>query len=162
MAKPTKRSRRAELRLAPIQEEDHLGDSIDSIPDVLMGWGLHQEPQKCVWVVAYDAEMTVRTVVEIARGTYRGAELHIPTLLAAVLTSGSERFVMAHNHLDGKLTPSENDLAMTDMVMDAAKACWLFFEDHYILTPSGSWYSFAKNDQLVPADYATHKWAEDQ
>jgi len=151
-------SRRAELRLHVIHEED-LPGAFHDIPTLFQKWGLHQEPQECVWVVAYDANMTVRTVMEVARGSHVRAEVHIPTLLASVLTTGCERFMLVHNHPSKRLVPSLGDRELTIEIMDAANACGLYFEDHVILTPNGKWYSFEEHGLLKRADYIEHSGA---
>jgi len=74
-------------------------------------------------------------------------------MLSAVLLSGSERFMLVHNHPGGDLKPSNADLDLNDAVMKAANVTGLFYEDHYILTPRGHWYSFVDNDLILPADY---------
>lgn len=155
----TYRSRRAVLRLDVIDEKEELPDRLSQVPALLQSWGLHKEPQECVWVVAYDANMTIRNVIEVARGTHVRSEVHIPTVLAAVLTAGCERFLLVHNHPTTRLTPSKGDRRLTETIMYAANACGLFFEDHLILTPNGKWFSFAAKGLIVPADYAEYSEA---
>lgn len=134
-------------------EEVVLPDRMSRIPDLFIDWGLNKEPQECVWVVSYDAQLTLRTVTEVARGTHRGAQLHVPTLLAAVLTAGTERFMLVHNHPAGSIQPSRADIEMNNAVMDAANATGLYYEDHFIITPAGHWLSLVDAGFLKPAIY---------
>lgn len=136
-----------------------LPDSYAEIPTAMMKWGLHKEPQECVWVVAIGAELDVRTVVEIARGSQVKAKVHYPTLIAAVVTAGCERFILVHNHPSNHAGASASDMDLTRGVMDAANAAGLYFEDHIILTPGGSWHSMALSGQLKPQDYTKHATA---
>ncbi len=142
-------SRRAELRLTTLVEDDERlpADAAGTV-ELLARWGLHQEPQECIWVVAYARTSAIRTVVEVNRGTFSGADLHYPTLLGAVITSGSERFVLVHNHPDGDPTPSQADIEATQRVMRAADLCGLALEDHLIIDPAGSWYSLREGGTL--------------
>jgi hypothetical protein len=137
-------------------DEVSLPGGYHTIPATLIGWGLHQEAQECIWVVAFDAELTVKTVVEVARGTYVRAKAHLPTLIAAVVTAGCERFILAHNHPSNVTTPSQQDHDLTRTVMTAANAAGLYFEDHIILAPSGKWHSMTLAHEMKPADYAAH------
>ena len=157
----TYRSRRAELRLHITYDEDLPGNFHD-IPLLMQTWGLHKEPQECVWVVAYDAHMTVRTVTEVGRGTHTKSEVHIPTVLAAILTAGCERFMLVHNHPTKRLAPSMGDKRLTEQVMAAANACGLYFEDHIILTPDGRYYSFTDRGLLRPVDYVEYSGAAEE
>lgn len=125
-----------------------------------MTWGMHQEPQECVWVVAYDTQLTVRNVVEIARGSHVRADIHLPTLIGAVITAGCERFILVHNHPANNPVPSEGDKVMTREVLTAANACGLYLEDHIILTPQGKWYSFVEHKLLKTVDYVEHSLSQ--
>jgi DNA repair protein RadC len=151
-------SRRAELRLHIIHEEN-LPGSFHDVPNFFMKWGLHQEPQECVWVVAYDGNMTIRNVVEISRGSHVRADVHLPTLLAAVYSTGCERFMLVHNHPSNNPKPSMGDRTLTKEVMEAANTCGLYFEDHIILTPQGKWFSFVQQKLLKTVDYIEHSGA---
>ena len=144
----------ASLRLEVTREMTHLPSSYREIAAVFNGWGMNREPQEVLWVVAYDAGMTVRNIVEIGRGGHARVNLHFPTMLSAVLTAGCERFMLVHNHPDGNVRPSPGDITLTKQAMEAANACGLYLEDHIVLTPSGRWYSMADNKVLLPLDYA--------
>jgi DNA repair protein RadC len=148
------RSRIASLRLDIHREMVHLPGSYQEIATVFGAWGLNREPQEVLWVVAYDAGMTVRTIIEVGRGGHSRVNLHFPTMLMAVLTAGCERFMLVHNHPDGTVKPSPGDIELTRKAMDAANACGLYLEDHIVLTPTGRWYSMAANKVLLPVDYA--------
>jgi DNA repair protein RadC len=153
------RSRRASLRLEITHDDERLPGDVRSIPKLFMSWGLHKEPQECMWIVAYDATLTVRTVIEIARGTHVKVDVHLPTLLAGVLTSGSERFMLVHNHPSNDITPSDGDKLLTTQVQTAASACGLYLEDHFIICPNGKWMSFVQRRLLTPVDYVEYSGA---
>jgi DNA repair protein RadC len=145
-------SRLASLRLEILREEA-LPEEFTMIPALFARWGLDKEPQECAWVVAYDSQMSVRTVIEVGRWSHLSVNIHLPTLLSAVLTVGCERFMLVHNHPTTSVKPSRSDRRLTVEVMEAANACGLYFEDHVILTPTGKWFSFAQAGLLKAVDY---------
>lgn len=104
-------------------------------------WGLTSSTQEAVWVITYDNMEQVKTIMEVARGGFHAVNVSIPALLAAVLSSHTDRFFIAHNHPSGPVTPTKKDMEMTATVMAAANAAGLFFEDH-IITGPGGWFSF--------------------
>jgi DNA repair protein RadC len=132
----TSLSRLAALRLEILREE-MLPEDFTKIPALFSRWGLDKEPQECAWVVAYDSHMNVRTVIEVGRWSHMSVNIHLPTLLSAVLTAGCERFMLVHNHPTTSAKPSASDRRLTVEVMEAANSCGLYFEDHVILTPTG-------------------------
>lgn len=142
------RTRFASLRL---QIDKDMPTAID-MPDILFDiGGLHNATQEVLWVVSYDSIMQVRTIVEVARGGYHSMEVPIPAILSAVLVSGTDRFLIAHNHSTGDVTATTIDVDLTAKVMSAANACGIFFEDHIILGPNKEFFSFAEEGLLVPS-----------
>ena len=147
--------RHASLRLEVQTEEPiRLPNDLRGVVRLLQDRGFHREPQECMWVMAYDAALDVRTIVEIGRGTHRKVELHLPTAMGAVIASGAERFMLIHNHPNRSAKASPADIRLTRHVMDAANTCGLYLEDHLILSVSGAWTSMAADGILVPSDYS--------
>lgn len=143
--------RLARLNLEIIKAEQ-IPDGSRSVAKLLQDWGLGKQPQECMWVIAYDNIGTIRTVIEVARGTHTSLEVHIPSVLTAVLATGSGVFTTAHNHPQpGNVTPSQADYKMNQALMDAANACGLVYEEHLIVCPTAEYYSFVDAGLLIPA-----------
>lgn len=123
--------------------------------EAFQDWGLNRQPQECSWVVAYDAMSVVASVVEVARGGHLNLDVHLPTLLAVPLVAGCERFRIAHNHPNSYPNPTAADFESTRMVMTAANACGLFFDDHVILTPRGHFWSMEQHGQIKRVPYGS-------
>ena len=136
-----------ELRVHRSQE---MPDNSD-IPDLLKEWGMHAAAQESFWVITYDSGRNMRTVTEVARGSYRDVMVNIPAVMAAVHKSGTDRFVVVHNHPAGDKSPTVNDMELTRRIMDAANMSGLYFEDHLIVTPSGEYTSLASEGLLIAA-----------
>jgi DNA repair protein RadC len=134
-----------------LRVERELPSAIDSIPVLMREAGVHTQTQEVMWVCAYDSIMQVRHIIEVARGGYHQMEVSIPAIMTAVLTAGTDRFLIAHNHSTGDVTPTTLDVELTRKVMAAANTCGLYFEDHLILGPSGEEFSMAEEGILVPA-----------
>jgi DNA repair protein RadC len=125
----------------------------DRVPETLARLGLANEAQEVFWVITYDAEMKVRTIIEIARGTYAGVMVNLPALFSAILASGCDRFMVAHNHPSDNPRPTSADKKLTAAIMDQANALGLYFENHYIVTPSGKFTDFTVAGLMKPAPY---------
>lgn len=121
------------------------------IAKLLEEWGLSTMTQECVWVIATDANGNIRTVIEVSRGGHAQVDVHIPSVMTAVLSAGATVFTLAHNHPTGNALPSVEDQNLTHKVMEAANACGLVFEEHIIVEPSGGSFSFVEHKLLIPA-----------
>jgi hypothetical protein len=142
-----------------LKDVDRAAAPGERIEAVVERFGLARRPQEAFWVIAYDAMMQTRTVVEVARGGFHDVTVPIPALLMAVLTAASDRFQVAHNHPSGDVRPSKADVALTARIMDAANTLGLYFEDHLIVGPGGAVWSFVDHDMLVPATISGHELA---
>lgn len=118
--------------------------------DLILETGMHKETQETFWCLAYGPLLNVATLFEVNRGMYAYVDLHMPSLMGGVLASGAERFWLAHNHPSLSAQPSPADIHLTQEVMAAANTLKLHFEDHVILVPDGSYFSFARAGLLVP------------
>lgn len=123
--------------------------TLDAV-EIFKSTGMHKAPQETFWVLTYGPQLDVARVFEVNRGKYLTVDLHMPALLAGVLTAGTERFVLAHNHSTNNVEPSQYDVELTQAVMKAANITRLYFEEHLILTPEGEYYSFTEHGLLVP------------
>jgi DNA repair protein RadC len=146
-------ARLAQLELRILLEDEELPGDADDNPAWLRKWGLANQPNECLWVICFDQVLHLRTIVEINRGDHQGVDVHLPTLLAAVLTCGTERFMIAHNHPSGDPRPTVKDYELTSRVTEAANMLNLYLDDHYILSPRGS-HSMTDAGWLKPAPYA--------
>lgn len=124
----------------------------DRIHLLLQEWDMQLNAQEVFWVVAYDAGRNLRRVVEVARGSYNDVVVAIPSILSAVLLSGTDRFEMVHNHPSGDVEPSEMDITLTKKVMAAANTCGLTFEDHIIIAPPKRYFSMTAAGIITMGD----------
>ena len=125
--------RRTRLELK-VDHEEWLPDDFDDVNLMFHRWGFASAPQECAWSVAFDAERRIRSVTEVGRGTTKSMEIHIPTLLGGLLTSGSDRWIFVHNHPSGNPTPSASDFSLMEQLREVSHLCDLYLEDGVILT----------------------------
>lgn len=127
---------------------------------LLEEWGMNAAAQESFWVVTYDSSRNMRSVTEVARGSYRDVMVSIPSVMAAVHRSGADRFTAVHNHPSGNSRPTEMDMVLTGKIMDAANTNGLYFEDHVIVTPSNGYTSLVEEGLLVPSPGLAMKVSE--
>ena len=142
--------RYATLQLEILKTEKLPGDS-RSVAKLCQDWGLGKQPQEVLWVIAYDLNSNIRTVIEVARGGHSEMYVSIPNVLTAVLTTGAIAFTLAHNHPALGLLPSVSDHNLNLAIMEAANAVSLIYEEHLIVGPSDEYFSFVDAGLLKPA-----------
>ena len=116
-------------------------NSLGQLTDHLMDWGLSTAAQEQLWVIALDSLNQIRSVTTVSVGSYHDCYVAVPTIFSPVLLSASDRFIMAHNHPNGRSTPTKDDIELTARVEAASRMMDIEFDDHIITTPSGTWSS---------------------
>jgi DNA repair protein RadC len=140
----------AQLELHIIKEE-YWSMQPRTAVELLDDWGLSRSPQETGYIVAFDGMRNVRTVVEVARGTSGTLDIHIPSVLRAVLLCGGERFAFIHTHPTGNAMPSPADTTTTEVLARSAAQIGLVLEDHIIVTPKRDvYFSFAEQGLYIP------------
>ena len=86
-------------------------------------------------------------IVNLSKGGFTGTVVDLRLLFAIALKAAAVQIVVAHNHPSGNLTPSKQDLEMTDRIKEAGKILEIKLIDHLIITVE-QYYSFADNGRL--------------
>jgi DNA repair protein RadC len=87
-----------------------------------------------VVVVVCDGSAAVIRATFLSQGSSDRTPLSVRDLLAYVLGTGGVAFGVAHNHPEGNIEPSPEDLAVTARLRDAAELVGLRFLDHVVVT----------------------------
>ena len=78
-----------------------------------------------------------------SQGGVAGTVVDAKIIFAAALKCRASAIILAHNHPSCRLTPSNEDRAITTKLREGGKFLDLPILDHLILSPEGGYYSFA-------------------
>ena len=81
-------------------------------------------------------------------GSNTATVVDLKLLMGLAVKSLASCMIIAHNHPSGNLTPSDNDIQLTEKIKNACKLFDITLLDHLILSPCGGKYSFADNSRL--------------
>lgn len=110
---------------------------------------LSHRPRERVLVVVLDRGGRPTRVVPLTSGSVDRSLLPVREVLHAVLRCDGVAFALAHNHPAGDPSPSQEDLATTQRVQEAAPLVGLRLVDHLIVG-DGSWLSLRESGLLEP------------
>lgn len=85
---------------------------------------------------------------KVSQGGISGTVIDVRLVLATALKCLASGMIMCHNHPSGNTDPSESDQKITQKLKEAGATMDIQLLDHIILTPDGSYYSFADEDKL--------------
>jgi DNA repair protein RadC len=103
-----------------------------------------QEHFLCVSINGANEVMNVRVV---SIGLVNKSHVHPREVFADVIAERASAVIVAHNHPNGTLQPSDEDIQITGKLKDAAKILGLNLLDHIIFNSKG-YHSFVEKGQL--------------
>jgi len=103
-----------------------------------------QEHFICVSINGANEVMNVRVVTI---GLVNKSQVHPREVFAEVIAERASALIVAHNHPNGDLRPSDEDRQITKRLQDAANILGLKMLDHIIFNAKG-YYSFAEKGEI--------------
>lgn len=103
-----------------------------------------QEHFLCISINGANEVMNVRVV---SIGLVNKSHVHPREVFADVISERASAVIVAHNHPQGELKPSNEDVQITKQLKDAARVLGMSLLDHIIFNTKG-YYSFAEHEEL--------------
>ncbi len=104
--------------------------------------------RECFKVILLNNANKVKGIYELSQGGISGTVVDMRILFAVVIKSLTVGIIIGHNHPSGVLKPSTSDIRLTRRIKEAATLLDVKLLDHLIITPKGSYYSFADEGLL--------------
>ncbi len=103
-------------------------------------------------VVVLDAKSRPRHVAIAAEGSIDACPVDAREVFAPAMRERGSAVLVAHNHPSGDLTPSPEDVALTDRLVAAGMLLGIPLVDHILIgavTPAPRWMSFAERGLMA-------------
>lgn len=81
--------------------------------------------------------------LKISSGGTAGTIVDPKIIFVVALKTNADSIILGHNHPSGNLKPSDADIKITTRIQEAGKLFEISLLDHLIVSPDGSYYSFA-------------------
>lgn len=89
-------------------------------------------------------------IKQLSTGGTAGVVYDTKIVFQSALLAHASGIILAHNHPSGNLTPSSQDIAITNTTVNICKLFGMVLYDHLILTPYDGYYSFSDNGLVQP------------
>ena len=103
--------------------------------------------EEYVYMVALNSAAVPVGVFEVSHGCINSTLLNPRELYLRALLSGAVGIVVLHNHPSGDSVPSDEDLYLTERLVEAGQIIGIHVIDH-IIVGEDSYYSFRDNELL--------------
>lgn len=142
----------SKIKLQMIKENTlDYNSNITSPYDILKFINTHEKYEQCteenLILIVLNNKNSVISYTELSKGSVNAAVADIPTIFKYVLTCNGNKFILAHNHPSGDVTPSDDDIRVTRRVKEASKIMGIDFLDHIIIA-DGTLNSIIKEGQI--------------
>ena len=99
------------------------------------------------WAVFLNRGNKILKKYKVSQGGLSGTVTDVRLIIKEAILQLSSGIILVHNHPSGNLKPSEQDIALTKKISEAAKYFDINVLDHLIIG-GGSYYSFADEGSL--------------
>ncbi|MCU0567191.1 MAG: DNA repair protein RadC [Oculatellaceae cyanobacterium Prado106] len=113
----------------------------------MLQYSIGYEPIEKVVVLVLDVKHRLLSQVLIGSGSLRETIAHPRDIFRAVLLGNGACCILAHNHPSGDTTPSQDDISLTENLLQAAKTISVPLIDHLIIS-QGHFTSLRQTTQL--------------
>ena len=114
------------------------------IKKLIESQGQPDREQFCVILLNSKNEIIGLNIV--STGDLSSAKVHPREVLKPAILSNSAAMILSHNHPSGDLSPSQEDIAITTIIVQASKIMGIQVHEHLIISmQDDSYYSFADN-----------------
>ena len=96
------------------------------------------------YVMHLNVRNRVKLVELVNLGTLTSSLVHPRETFRRAVMQGSAQIIVAHNHPSGAVDPSDEDMKVTKLLLEAGNLLGIRVQDHLIFTPT-SFYSFKEH-----------------
>lgn len=117
--------------------------SIDS-PEIaakVLGREIHDSNKEIFAAIYLDSKLMPLNYCILSMGTVNSSVVSCAEVFKPALLLNATSIVLMHNHPSGSLTPSKDDIAITEMLIDLGRRIGVPIEDHIIVTSGGLYHS---------------------
>jgi DNA repair protein RadC len=123
--------------LAPIPGKA-IGSAVDVVALLMVEIGCLDYEE--FWVMCLNTEHYIQRIMRLYHGTLNTSMVRVSEVFRLAVSLNSEAIIVAHNHPGGCVTPSPEDLEITQQLRKAGQLLDIELLDHFIIA-QGRWQS---------------------
>ena len=107
---------------------------------------LEEEDRENFLVISLDTKNHINGINVISTGTLNSSLVHPREVFKMAILNNSNSIIIAHNHPSGDTEPSNEDIKVTDRLVECGKILGIEVLDHIIV--GDGYYSFKENRKI--------------
>ena len=109
---------------------------------------LQDEPSEVFGILCLSTKHRVIAYHEVSRGSLDSTLVHPREVFKAAILANAAAIILTHNHPSGDPTPSPDDFALTQRLVQAGQIIGIDVLDH-VIVGDGRWISFVELGRLA-------------
>lgn len=110
---------------------------------------LGEVDRECLVVCGVDTKMKPTYIQMVAMGAVNYCPAPMPEIFKAALLTNATYILLFHNHTSGDCTPSEDDIFLTERVLEVGKLLGIQVVDHIILGEGDKFCSLRESNRFL-------------
>lgn len=120
-------------KIVPYESESRF-DNAEKIVDMMNKvFNLYKQSEEYVYMIALDARCHIRGLTEISHGGVKASYVDPRSVFQKALMLGAVGIIIIHNHPGRELSPSKEDISLTERLVEAGKILGIPIHDHIII-----------------------------
>lgn len=107
--------------------------------------GMDKSPNEQLWVLFLDSKSNIKGYYMASSGGLTSAVAESRNVFRGAILANSHSILLGHNHPSGDPTPSQDDIAITDRLVEAGRILGIRVLDHIIIGHEGSYTSMQES-----------------
>ncbi|HNS17354.1 MAG TPA: JAB domain-containing protein [Bacteroidales bacterium] len=112
-------------------------------------WGSDLSHREAFYILCLNRANKVIGYALISIGGLSGTVADPKVIFSTALLAAASSIILAHNHPSGNHEPSQADITLTKKAIQAGSLLDIQVLDHLIITPDGTYFSFADENLMA-------------
>lgn len=110
--------------------------------------GMQDAPEEQFWMICMDTKNKIVGLHLVSQGTLNSALVHPREVFKRALLNNASSIVLAHNHPSGNPQPSQQDVDLTNRLVQVGDLVGITIMDHIILGDAGRYLSLKEKNMM--------------
>lgn len=120
-----------------IKNDNHLVSTSEIVDMMNKYYMLNKCTQEYVYLLCFNTNQDLLAIFEISHGSSTKSIVSVKEVITSVVLSGSENIILIHNHPNGNLSVSNDDINITNTLKYALCSMEIKLLDHIIISKNG-------------------------
>ena len=103
---------------------------------------LHEQAEEVFYILTLNTKNEINGIFEVSRGSLSASIVHPREVFKRALLQNASGIILLHNHPSGDPTPSEEDLDITNRLIEAGDLLGIRVLDHLVIGDESNYISF--------------------